>query len=100
VSVISSENAAGWQKLADSVESKRPIVGRRVRVTVGRKWIGTEGTVTVHWRDHGAAAWRYGSDANFHLRDMQGTYGFRVKVRKDDGAEFWCDADKVEVIPS
>jgi hypothetical protein len=44
VSAITSQNAAGWQKLADSFESKRPIVGRRVRVTVGRKWLGAEGT--------------------------------------------------------
>lgn len=98
MSAITSENASGWQKLADSVEPNRPTVGRRVRVTEGRKWLGSEGVVTVHWRDSGSSAWRYGGDANLHLRDMAGRYGFRVKVRRGDGVEFWCDADKVEVL--
>ena len=98
MSAINSDTREAWQQLANDLSPQRPSVGKRVRVVEGRKYLGDEGQVTWHGVDRFADT-RYLSDAQLHLRDMEGRRGFRVRI--DTGSDsFFVSADKVEVINS
>lgn len=97
---MNADTAPMWRDLAVTVSEQRPSPGKRVRVTGGRKHVGKEGVVTRHEVNKYRDAFRYGGDANLHLREMMGRAGFRVCVEPECGEDpFWVDADKVEVIP-
>lgn len=98
MSVITSENRAAWQSLANVCSEQRPDVGRKVKVTGGRKHIGKAGVVRIHKLSKYSTAFRYATDAQAQLREMAGRSGYCVLVQPDGGGEsFWVDADKVEV---
>ena|SRR3990167_243179 len=97
MSFISEVTQDQWQSIIDQTEPNRPSVGKRVKVIESRKYLGKEGLVTWHGRDKFSDTWRWCSDAQFHLRDLVGRSGFRVRI--DTGSEaFFVNADKVEVI--
>jgi len=97
MSVITAENARAWRGLAQSVEIDRPSVGKRVRVTRGKR-AGREGIVERHQLSRYGNACRYGDSASHMMRDMMGRSGWCVLVRDDAGATFWASADAVEVL--
>jgi hypothetical protein len=81
-----------------TITQRRPNVGTRVRVIEGKN-IGLEGLVSWHGQTiYTRKAFRYCEPMQAHMLDLQGRYGFRVKVRGDDGEEFFIDADKVCVL--
>lgn len=94
--MITSENRQAWQAIADSCEAKRPSAGKLVRVSSG-KHSGETGIVTWHGIDRFADT-RFQTDAQLQMRDMMGTFGFRVRVQPESGTAFFVSADKVEVI--
>lgn len=96
MSCITNENAAGWQRIADSLSEQRPYAGRRVSIVGGRKHKGKVGTVLTHMLDRYSDAYRYGSDASHQMRDMRGRSGWVCKVRFDDGSTGWVKADYTE----
>lgn len=96
--VITSENRDGWQRIADEASKQRPFPGRRVRIDGGRKYKGKIGTVVRHERSKfDRDAFRYGSDGNLMLREMQGRRGYRIQVRTAFGETFWTEADHAYV---
>ncbi len=97
--MITAENRAEWQSLANTVSDQRPSPGKRVRVTDGKKHLGKEGLVTWHGLDRFVDAFRYASGAQATLREMAGRYGYRVGIKTDDGETFFIRADRVEVLP-
>jgi len=97
MSAINSDTREAWQQLANDLGPQRPSVGKRVRVVSG-KHLGDEGQVTWHGVDRFTDT-RYLSDAQLHLRDMEGRRGFRVRIQSE-GENFFVSADKVEVINS
>jgi adenosine deaminase len=100
MAAINAENASAWQAMADQLSEQRPSVGRHVRVTAG-KHQGKVGTVIRHQPSQYINAFRYASDAQAHLREMAGRFGFVCRVQAAATPEqFWVDADKVEVIPA
>lgn len=95
---INSENREAWQALANEVSKDRPYVGRRVTVTGGRKHKGKSGEVVRHERDRYVDAFRYGNEAQHHMTQMRGRYGYVVLI--DTGTErFWTKADNVTCQP-
>lgn len=97
MAVINADNKDFWQDIANKLSINRPYVGRRVKVTGGRKHLGRMGTVIRHEYDRYSSAFRYGGDANMHMREMAGRYGFIVLIKPDDGADnFWVKADQVD----
>ena len=95
MSTFTSDNARGWQILADEARANRPSVGKTVRVTEGKhagkvgevKWHGVNKYYPIHHK----------SDASLALMQINGRTGYRVRV--DTGIEsIWVDADKVDVI--
>lgn len=78
--------------------AKSPRVGATVRVKEGRKHLGVVGQVTWHGRDNFSNAYRYCDGWQAHMRDANGTWGFRVRVQPEDGESFFIAADKVEVV--
>lgn len=99
MTAINSDTRAAWQDIANQLSAQRPYEGRRVRVTDGRKHVGKQGTVTRHMVSRYDDPFRYASEAQAHMREMAGRFGYVVRVRQDDGAEFWVRADYVEVLP-
>jgi hypothetical protein len=100
MSAINENTAAAWRIIAATTDTTRPSVGRRVRVTGGRKHLGKIGVVQIHERNKfNNEAYRYGSDAQHHMRDMAGRSGWRCKILTDDGEAIWVDASKTEVLP-
>lgn len=90
MSAINADTVGFWKQLAVDLSAQRPYPGRLVLVTGGRKHNGKRGTVLRHWQDPGA--FRYGGEANLHMREMAGRSGFRCQV--DTGSEkFWVNAD-------
>lgn len=90
---ITAENRDFWQDLANRLDADRPSAGRRVTVMLGRKNKGRTGIVLRHERSKYGQAYRYGSDASDHMRDMAGRYGWRVLIKTGDGTTFWTEAD-------
>jgi hypothetical protein len=104
VSVINAENTGAWQALANDLSATRPSVGMRVRVETGKRK-GRTGVVLVHMVSRYEDPYRYASEAQAHLREMAGRFGFVVRIRPDDGhcaggggPDFWSNADRVTVI--
>jgi hypothetical protein len=95
---MNPDTRTAWQAIANDLSNQRPSVGKRVKVTGGRKHTGKTGTVSRHQPSRFVNATRYASDAQAHMREMAGRFGYVVMVSPDDGAAFWIDADKVEVI--
>lgn len=87
-----------WQAQLDKLEPNRPSVGKRVRVTEGRKYLGKEGEVFWHGIDKYDPIARYMTGAQEWMRDAAGRKGYRVGIRTDEGEKFFIGADKVEVI--
>jgi hypothetical protein len=87
-----------WQGIAKDLSADRPSVGKRVRVTGGRKYKGKEGQVQRHMVDQfNPWKWQYSDGPARLMMEMTGTYGYRIQIASDDGSLFWIDADKVEV---
>jgi len=81
-----------------TITERRPTIGRRVRVIGGRK-LGIEGTVQWHGQtQYTRRAYRYCDSMQAHMLDLMGLYGFRVKIRSDEGETFFLDAEKVCVL--
>jgi hypothetical protein len=97
MSFISEITQEQWQGLVNDTKGQRPSKGKQIRVTEGRH-LGKVGEVRWHGRNKFSDAWRYASDAQLHLRDLVGRYGFRVLVLDTTGDTFFVDADKVEVL--
>lgn len=97
MSVINSENRDAWQALADANKEQFPSVGKTVKITDGRKYKGKEGIVIYHGINKFVDR-RYWTDAQYHLRDMIGRYGFYVKVKTADNEVFSVPAEYTEVI--
>ncbi len=95
---INDKTAAFWRDMAKELSEQRPSPGKRVRIDGGRKHQGREGIVVHHCLDRYSSAFRYGGDANLHMREMAGRSGFVILVRTDDGTEFWCKADYATVL--
>lgn len=82
-----------WGKLGEDA----PRVGKRVRVTGGRKHKGKEGEVFWHGRNPFEGR-RYGSSIERAAQDAMGKWGFRVGIRTPSGEKFFTDAANVEII--
>ena len=96
--VINADNREAWQQIANTVSVQHPGAGKKVRVNAG-KHHGKEGIVQRHERDpFQRDAWRYGGEANLHMREMAGRYGFRIMVRTGAGETFFTKADNVTVL--
>jgi hypothetical protein len=95
MSSINEATRAGWQRIADDVSRQRPAPGRRAHVFRGRNLIGRKVTILRHERDRFSDAFRYGGEANLHLREMMGRSGFVCLVRSDDGLEKWVKAQNL-----
>lgn len=99
MSAINADTIDFWKQLAADLSAQRPSPGRHIRVTASRKHKGKEGTVVRHEASRYDRAFRYGGEANLHMREMAGRSGFRVLVQHSTTPEkFWIDADKVDVI--
>jgi hypothetical protein len=97
MSFISEVTQEQWKSLVDQTSPQRPSVGKIVKVVEGRKHLGKQGKVFWHGIDKYSDAWRYGSDAQHHLHDLCGRYGYRVGVETET-EKFFVPANKVEVI--
>lgn len=80
------------------VAKDRPNVGRTVRVIAGRKNVGAVGQVTWHGPDRFDKSRRYCDSYQNHLRDCMGKGGFRVRVKLEDGSQFFTSAANVEIV--
>lgn len=94
---INEQTADAWTKIAANVEPERPSVGKRVRITKGKR-VNVEGVVAEHKRSRFSTAYRYGNDAHMHMLDMRGRRGWTVRLRTDSGENFWADADSTYVL--
>jgi hypothetical protein len=94
MAAINSDTLDAWQKLAITLGTTRPSIGKRVMVKRG-KHAAEVGIVT--WHGHNKFAdWNHLTDAQYHLRELAGRWGYRVQI--DTGTEkFFVDADNVEV---
>jgi hypothetical protein len=97
VSAINTETRDAWQAIANDLSKQRPYPGREVRVEAGRKHRGKTGRVLRHQCDKFGSAFRYGGDANLHMREMAGRYGFVVLVATET-EQFWVKAEYVRCI--
>jgi hypothetical protein len=95
---LTSISREQWQRLADDLSAQRPSVGKRVRVSSGKKFLGRVGIVRWHGPDKYARDY-YRTPAQLDLRDLRGRDGFRIRV-ESDGESFFVGADQVEVIPA
>lgn len=85
------------QALANLLAQYRPFVGRRVRVIGNGVHQGRVGIVTWHGVDTFRGR-QYGDSFTRAAREVQGRYGYRVRVKPDDdGAQFFVSADAVMV---
>lgn len=100
MSAINTETWAAWQHIAAEASKTRPSVGCRIRVNDGRKHRGAEGLVVHHMVSRYYDPFRYASEAQAHMREMRGREGYVVRVRPDEGPEFWVRADYVQVLES
>lgn len=89
------DNREAWQQLTNDLAPQYPSVGKYVHVTTGKN-SGKEGFVTWHGINKFAST-QFCTDAQLHLRDMEGRRGFRVCINTGN-ERFYVDADKVEVI--
>lgn len=96
MSCINESTESFWNQLATDLEAMRPSVGKGVYVGRG-KHAGRFGVVSRHQRSRFSNAYRYGSDANHHMRDMAGTYGWTCRVSFGDGDYAWVRADHVSL---
>ena len=84
--------------LFEFVAAGAPRVGKRVKVTGGRKHRGKAGTVKRHQESKFGAGNRYGgSSMSGALSDATGKHGFCCLVEQDNGETFWVDARWCEV---
>lgn len=97
MSVINSDNRDAWQALADTCKAQFPSVGKSVKIVDGRKHKGKMGIVTWHGVNKFVSR-QYWTDAQYHLRDMQGRYGFSVRIKTVTGETFFVPAEYTEVI--
>jgi hypothetical protein len=79
------------------VNAQRPNKGTTVRVIEGKR-MGVVGLVTWHGVNKRAFAWKYCSDAQASLREVNGRYGYRVRVHPEGEEPFFIDAEKVCVL--
>jgi hypothetical protein len=86
-----------WQHLADTFKESFPSVGKNAIVTGGRKYKGKQGVIVRHQSD-AYYSLRYKTEASLILMQMQGTKGYIVMLRCDDGSTFWVKADQVKII--
>lgn len=98
MSVINESTRDSWQQIANDLSAQYPGVSRRVAVVGGRKHRGKVGTVVRHQKSKFSDAFRYGGEANLHLREMAGRHGFCCLVETDDGERFWVPAEHTEVL--
>jgi hypothetical protein len=89
---------AAFQAVADGLQEKRPSVGKRVKVTGGRKYLGLEGEVFWHGIDKYDRSGLYMTSEQKWMTQAAGRLGYRVGVKTDEGEKFFVAADKVEVI--
>lgn len=95
MALITSENRAAWQKLADDLGPGRPTVGKTVKVIAG-KYTGETGKVFWFGPDKFAST-RYCTDAQLALREIEGKRGFRVGIETANGRIF-VPGQNVEVV--
>lgn len=95
MSALNEDTRAGWQILADIVSRQRPNSGRRAHVFRGRNLVGRWVAILRHERDRFSDAFRYGGDANLHLREMSGRDGFVCLVRDESGRSAWVKAQNL-----
>jgi hypothetical protein len=99
MSAINGDTVEAWREIAKDLSAQRPYPGRRVEIVGGRKHKGRVGVVLIHCRDQYSSAFRYGGEANLHMREMAGRDGFVVKCRDEMTNEiFWCKADYTKVL--
>lgn len=97
MAVITPENRDAWQELANSLSAQRPSKGKTVRILEG-KHKGKEGKVFFHAIDKWNDAYRYCNEAQAHMRDMAGRFGWRVGVKTPSGETFFTIANNTEVV--
>ena len=97
MTTFTADNAQMWRDLFESVQARRPSVGKTVRVVSGKKHIGKSGQVIWHGEDKFYST-RYRADAQESMREAMGLHGFRVGIKTADGEKFFVGADKVEII--
>lgn len=84
--------------LDPDIRAQRPDKGKHVQVITGKR-SGIQGVVVWHGvGKFDQKKWRYGSPMADHFTNIQGRYGFSVRIRSDDGALFYTSADNVTVI--
>lgn len=98
MSAINSDNAKGWQKIADNVSRQRPSPGKYALVLKGKKLQNQKVVVVRHQIDQYENAFRYGNEASHHLREMMGRTGFVCLVRNEQGEEKWVKARYLMVL--
>lgn len=95
---INADTVSGWRQIAADVSRQRPYAGRLAIVFRGRKLRGETVTVVRHQRSKFGNAFRYGGEANLHLREMMGRSGFTCLVRSEGGVEGWVSAENLACI--
>lgn len=95
--VITSENRGAWQELSNSLSAQRPSKGKTVQIVRG-KHKGKEGIVTWQGIDRFNNGYRYCNEAQAHMRDMAGRYGWKVRVQPYQGEAFFTKAEYTEVV--
>jgi len=96
VSAINADTAPAWRDLAAQCDLERPSVGRLVQVRAGKRR-GVVGRVTRHMVSRYGNPYRYATEAQAHMQDMLGRYGWTCRVQPATGPAFWTDADNVVV---
>jgi len=92
---INEKTRGTWQDIANELSKQRPVPGRKVSITGGRKHKGKRGTVLRHQLDKFVDAFRYGGEANHHMTEMAGRFGYvcLVENMENPSDRFWVKAD-------
>ena len=95
MAAINQDTQKAWQDIANELSKQRPYPGRKVRITEGRKHKGKCGKVLRHQLDKFVDAFRYGGEANHHMTEMAGRFGYvcLVENTQDPLDRFWIKAD-------
>lgn len=91
------DNKEAWRELIAKAELNRPSVGKRVVISQGNHE-GKQGIVTRHGIDRFDPMKRYRTDAQLHMNDINGRYGYYCTVKTDSGERINLKAFMVDVI--
>lgn len=93
MSCMNADTRDFWQDIATRLSRQRPDPGKKVTVIHGKRYRGERAEVVQRIKDKYEDAFRYGGEANHHMREMAGRYGFVCRVRlASSGQLVWIKA--------